>query len=204
YKTSRTIDELRGFESLTRHFAIADREQPTGLGGGGGGGGGGGSGKTSATPSHKRRLLGIEATAARRLLTLPTLDRSGGSCAAIVFDLRPAAEKAVVPAQARQAGLSGRQGLGAWLQPGTGGASGAAGSAGHLASGDRQSAAARLGAAAGACLAPRRQRASGPRSGSCAAALCSVLSEAAKSSSTSSGQVPQPFRYLASDCRAWR
>uniref|UniRef100_A0A1I8HRH5 Exostosin domain-containing protein n=1 Tax=Macrostomum lignano TaxID=282301 RepID=A0A1I8HRH5_9PLAT len=34
--------------------------------------------------------------------------------------------------------------------------------------------------------------------GSCAAALCSVLSEAAKSSSTSSGQVPQPFRYLVS------
>uniref|UniRef100_A0A1I8IZ69 WASH-7_N domain-containing protein n=1 Tax=Macrostomum lignano TaxID=282301 RepID=A0A1I8IZ69_9PLAT len=170
YKTSRTIDELRGFESLTRHFAIADREQPTGLGGGGGGGGGGGSGssvataETSATPSHKRRLLGIEATAARRLLTLPTLDRSGGSCARDC------------------------------LQPGTGGASGAAGSAGHLASGDRQSAAARLGAA---LLVLAWHRGASERlardPGSCAAALCSVLSEAAKSSSTSSGQVPQPF-----------
>uniref|UniRef100_A0A1I8GUP6 Mobile element protein n=1 Tax=Macrostomum lignano TaxID=282301 RepID=A0A1I8GUP6_9PLAT len=69
-----------------------------------------------------------------------------------------------VPAQARQAGLSGRQGLCAWLQPGAGGASGAAGAAGHLASRDCQSTAARLGAVAGACLAPRRQRASGPRS----------------------------------------
>uniref|UniRef100_A0A1I8F6J5 Secreted protein n=1 Tax=Macrostomum lignano TaxID=282301 RepID=A0A1I8F6J5_9PLAT len=186
------FDELRGFESLTRHFAIADREQPTGLGGGGGGGGGSGSSvathaETSATPSHQRRLLGIEATAARRLLTLPTLDRSGGSGAAIVFGPET---------RGREGQCAGSSTTGWSLQPGAGGASGAAGAAGHLASRDCQSTAARLVL----LLVLAWHRGASERlardPGSCAGRpLCSVLSEAAKSSSTSSGQVPQPFRY---------
>ncbi|PAA82968.1 hypothetical protein BOX15_Mlig023841g1, partial [Macrostomum lignano] len=202
YKTSRTIDELRGFESLTRHFAIADREQPTGLGGGGGGGGGSGSSvataETSATPSHQRRLLGIEATAARRLLTLPTLDRSGGSGAAIVFDLRPAAEKAVCRLKHdRLVCLDGRD-----FAPGC-----------SLEQVERLVPREQLATWRAAIASPPPQdlvlllvlawhRGASERlardPGSCAAALCSVLSEAAKSSSTSSGQVPQPFRYLVS------
>uniref|UniRef100_A0A1I8HPD5 USP domain-containing protein n=1 Tax=Macrostomum lignano TaxID=282301 RepID=A0A1I8HPD5_9PLAT len=202
YKTSRTIDELRGFESLTRHFAIADREQPTGLGGGGGGGGGSGSSvataETSATPSHQRRLLGIEATAARRLLTLPTLDRSGGNGAAIVFDLRPAAEKAVCRLKHdRLVCLDGRD-----FAPGC-----------SLEQVQRLVPRDQLATWRAAIASPPPQdlvlllvlawhRGASERlardPGSCAAALCSVLSEAAKSSSTSSGQVPQPFRYLVS------
>uniref|UniRef100_A0A1I8F4C3 MOSC_N domain-containing protein n=1 Tax=Macrostomum lignano TaxID=282301 RepID=A0A1I8F4C3_9PLAT len=141
YKTSRTIDELRGFESLTRHFAIADREQANWTRRAAAAAEAAAA-AVASPPQRRRPRPAIEERAAgdrshrcRRLLTLPTLDRSGGSCAAIVFDLRPAAEKAVCRLKHDRLVLSGRQGLGAWVER-----LGAGGISWHLASGDRQSA----------------------------------------------------------------